>query len=118
MTDIWLEFEGVRKLLDIPLKAPFVAAADRQAAIAPAASAQQSAEVTPAYSAAMHIIDAAFKEYASGNRRVALSLFEKGIEGALSERTNLSDAAKAATGSRLEEALQTAETIKAELSSK
>jgi hypothetical protein len=111
LTNIWLEFEGLRSALGVPLQRnlPAVAAP----APAPAAVA-----VTPEYAAAQATLAEAEKERAAGHLKIALALFERGLDAALVARSGLNEAARAATSKQLEDALSAAEGIKEQLAKK
>ncbi len=104
LTNIWVEFEGLRSVLGIPLNREL-------APIAPAAAAGP-AELTPEYRAAQAILFQAEKEMADGNTKIALAMFERGIGAALTARAGLSEAARAETKDGLEAAMSLAESLK------
>jgi hypothetical protein len=117
MTNIWLEFDGLRQVLGVPL----VRNPPLQIAAAPAASSSASSAarpaVTPEYAAAEAILAEAAKEQAAGHLKIALAMYERGIGAALAARSGLSEAARAATAAQLEESLSAAELIKDQLNS-
>jgi len=109
MTNVWIEFEGLRSVLGIPLQKA-LPPVPNTAAAAPAMPA-----LTPEYAAAMALLTEAQKERDAGNLKIALAMYERGIGAALSARGGLSNEARAATGDRLEECLTAAEDIKEKL---
>lgn len=108
LTNIWVEFEGLRSVLGIPLNREL---APMGAAPAPAAAAA-AVELTPEYRAAQAILFQAEKELADGNTKIALAMFERGIGAALTARAGLSEAARAETKDGLEAAMMLAESTK------
>jgi hypothetical protein len=55
---------------------------------------------------------------AAGHLKIALALFERGLDAALVARSGLNEAARAATSKQLEDALSAAEGIKEQLAKK
>lgn len=111
MTNIWLEFDGLRQALGVPLNRN----PPLQIAASASASAAARPAVTPEYAAAEAILAEAAKEKAAGHLKIALAMYERGIGAALAARGGLSEAARAATAPQLEECLTAAELIKEQL---
>jgi hypothetical protein len=88
MTNIWLEYEGLRKVLNMPLRqiapAATPAALQSSTSAGPAAGAQASTvALPPEYAAAEALLRQAFVEQKRGAASVALALFERGLDKAL-----------------------------------
>mmetsp|Transcript_10353 Transcript_10353/g.17362 ORF Transcript_10353/g.17362 Transcript_10353/m.17362 type:complete len:474 (-) Transcript_10353:32-1453(-) len=109
MTNIWLEYEGIRRVLNIPEPKRALPAASTTNDV------PSSSSLTPEYQEAVDTLQQAFQERDNGSARIALALFEKGIAQALQARSGLSNEAKKETGPYLEKSLHAAEQIKESL---